>query len=799
MTVIGSIFFARTLRQFLDCQDLTSKKGKELTRKIRQLTKDSLEQVLEALPVARKPHKEVLTEICIENAKGKMNEAFLDILENDTTSIRAVAADILSQSSQINPSNLFKRLHETEVSKTEIIDILSYQKELLKPEQIVSNALKLDKSNAERLLKVALESKQDLDLSGLIIDPTAIESPSIKIMLLRYLSKLKQPEVSTIICKFLVDKNKTVVIEALKALIALQVKYDASVILPFIDHMSEIERKMALEIVTKQANTELVPRLAPWTTGKSDELREIFCKIVVKFATEKDLERFIRRLEQQDWWGREQAIKCLMKLGDERFFQTAQELIDNKNEFIGATAQQLAALQSNPADLTTFSEMALHHDWQVREKAIASLGIVGNREALGLLKRVIAKKPESAVSVLKAVTKIGLPKGLEISVRCLTMPEALIQREALESIAILTSEKHAKKIRAMVLKAVPTLQATVRDTAEQVIKKITSDFGLNKLQLDKNIFETRLTRIDLTQAENKKQATSTPVEATQVVKFQNMEELKEGDLWMDRFRIKGEIGRGAMGRVMLAEDEMVGEPLILKFMHPELTADGASRERFLREVKYSRMVSHQNVIRIHDLLFKDNLCAISMEYFQSQGIDEILKQKKFFEVKEGLEILYQVCEGMAAAHKQNVIHRDLKPSNILMDDTGLVKIVDFGIASASTNTESTLTKTGSIIGTPAYISPERAKGQDADERCDIYALGVIAYCMVTGSLPYKGEPMAILFQHLEGNAKLAHEVKESVGPRVSLLIQKMMAVEAKNRIQTMEDARDAIKSTMSKL
>ncbi|MCH7881992.1 MAG: protein kinase [Proteobacteria bacterium] len=778
---------------------MTSKKGKDLTKKIRQSAKDSLEKILEVLPTAEKPHKEVLTEICLENAEGKMKEAFLDILEHDTTDIRAAAADILSQSSQINPSRLFKRLHETEVSRTEIIDILSFQKEFLKPEQIINNVLKLDKTSAERLLKVAAETEQELDLSGLNIEPEYIESPSIKIMLLRYFSKLEQPEVSTVICKFMTDKNKTVVIEALKALIALPVKFDASVILPFIDRMSDMEREMALEIITKQASAELVPKLAPWTTGKSDELREIFGKIVIKYATREGLERFLLRLDQQEWWGKDQAVKCLMKLGNERFFQTAQELVDHENDFIRGTAQQLTALQNNPADLANFSETALHDNWLVREKAIEAIGAAGNREALGLLKLVVAKRPESAVAVLKAVNKIGLPKGLEISVKCLTMPEALIQREALESIALLTSEKHAEKIRAMVLKAVPKLQATVRDTAEQVIKKITKDFGLSQLQLDKDLFETQLLKIDQAQAEGKKQAASEPVEATQVVRFQNIEELKEGDLWMDRFRIKGEIGRGAMGRVMLAEDEMVGEPLILKFMHPELTADGASRERFLREVKYSRMVSHQNVIRIHDLLFKDNLCAISMEYFESQGIDEILKQKKNFEVKEGLEILYQVCDGMAAAHKQNVIHRDLKPSNILMDATGLVKIVDFGIASASTNTESTLTKTGSIIGTPAYISPERAQGQDANERCDIYALGVIAYYMLTGSLPYKGEPMAILFQHLEGHAKSAHEVKESVGPRVSLLIQKMMATEAKNRIQTMEDARDAIKTTMNKL
>jgi serine/threonine-protein kinase len=234
-------------------------------------------------------------------------------------------------------------------------------------------------------------------------------------------------------------------------------------------------------------------------------------------------------------------------------------------------------------------------------------------------------------------------------------------------------------------------------------------------------------------------------------------------------------------------------------MHPELTAEESSRERFLREVKYSRKVSHPNVIRIHDMLFKDNLSAISMEYFESKGIDEYLKEKKFFETKQALDILFQVANGMAAAHNQDVIHRDLKPSNILMDDNGLVKIVDFGIASASSNADATLTKTGSIIGTPAYLSPERAKGQEADHRSDIYALGIIAYGMFTGQLPYSGEPMSLLFQHLEGKAIPVHEIKPDLGPRVSMLVQKLMAVELDDRVQTMEDTADAIKELQRKI
>jgi len=146
-----------------------------------------------------------------------------------------------------------------------------------------------------------------------------------------------------------------------------------------------------------------------------------------------------------------------------------------------------------------------------------------------------------------------------------------------------------------------------------------------------------------------------------------------------------------------------------------------------------------------------------------------------------------------------VIHRDLKPSNILMNDKGLVKIVDFGIASATSKSDATLTQLGSIIGTPAYLSPERARGLQADHRSDIYALGVIAYTMFCGKLPYAGEPMSLLFQHIEGKAKPVHEVRDTVNPRVSLLVQKLMAVDVDDRLQTMEEAAEAIRDLQKKL
>lgn len=800
MAVLGNIFFNRTLKQFFGCADLTSAKGIAITEKVRQSAKDSLEKLLEAIPSASKPHSDVLRKICIEYSSGKFEQILFDSLENEQTDIRSTAADILSQSSQINSAKLFNKLQESEGSTSEIINILSFQKESLRPEQIINNALKLKKADAERLLQLAQGSTREVDFSALNIVPDNIESPSIKIMLLRYFATLKQPEVSVAIAKFLTDNNKTIVIESLKALNNLKLHFDASVVLPFIETMTDIEREMALEILQKQANAELLPRLAPWTTSKSDDLREVFIKLVAKFATQASLENFLLRLEQQEWWGRDQALKSLINHGNAQLALAAKDLVKHDSEFVRSAAQQLASLQGDDFDLNSMVDTALHENWQVREKAIAMIGNSGKRESLALLRKAYDRWPDSAVAILKAVKQLGFSKGLEITFLCMKMPEALVQREALGTIVTLATQQHASNIRDTVLALVPKLQATVRDTAHEVLIQLTKDFSLPELKVgDAALFETRLVKLEENKNTAKAAASTANHEATEVVNFLNIEELKQGDLWMDRFRIVKEVGRGAMGRVMLAEDEMVGEQLILKFMHPELTADGASRERFLREVKYSRKVSHANVIRIHDMLFKNGLCAISMEYFESKGVDTLLNEIKLFEAGPGLDILFQIASGMSAAHKQNVIHRDLKPSNIMINDQGLVKVVDFGIASATSNSDSTLTKTGSIIGTPAYISPERAKGLEADYRCDIYALGIIAYRIFSGQMPYKGEPMSILFQHLEGNAKPLHELNKGISPRISMLVQKMMAVEADNRIQTMDNVCDAIQDARKKL
>lgn len=691
----------------------------------------------------------------------------------------------MSKSTTIDSSRLFRNLQKPDASHGEIIGLLDSHKHLLRPEDIINHALKLDSHYAIQLLNLVEGSNLPIDLSKLSLQIGKYDNPEFKTILLRYFGTVEQPQIALMLSRFLTDSNKIVVLQALQALNRLPVSFDASIMLPFIESMSSVEQELAFAIIDKQANASLVPHLSAYLTGKSTDRNDFFGKIIAEHTDEENFEYFLQRLNIEDDWTQQQSIACLQKFSNENLSEVARKLANHKQEFIRNTAQLLVINLLDDKDIKKIAEFALSDNWQARARAVQSLAKSSNRASIPILKNVFDQWPDTSVLVLRAVKQLGFSKGLEIAFECLKSSEANVQRAALETITALTSEKHASNIRDNILWNIPALTHELRGYARQLIMQLTKDYGLSVLEIDdKPVAGGGFVEIPETQIVNSEENKSL------------LDTLKPGSVWMDRYHIKKEIGRGAMGRVMLVEDDMIDESLIVKFMLPELTIDKQSTERFKREVKYARKVGHPNVIRVHDLLLKDDVCAISMEYFESRGMEVILHERKFFDTRDGLKILYQIASGMAAAHEQAVIHRDLKPSNILINNSGHVKIVDFGIASASTSADSTLTQTGSIIGSPAYLSPERAKGKEANERSDIYSLGIVAYYMFTGQLPYSGKPMEVLAQHRDGKAPPINEVKKSVPAEIALLVSKMTAVNPESRPKSMLAVRNEIKGLL---
>ncbi len=803
MAIFGSIIVNRQIKGFLACDDLEGSKGQEYVEKLIAGGKNAIEKILEAMPTASEKHQKSLRYICDEILKTSSIDVFLDEMESDQINIRLAARDVLLESQSINPTALLYKLNDPNASIAQIIDVIEFQKEHLKPEQVITQALKLSGKESARLFNMAKDLAHKFDIDAFEIQPSKVDSPDKKLHLLDFLALIKHQKAAKIAAQFLDDQNHMIKISALNTLRSINQKFDVHPLLNHLSSMKDAEQKLAIPLILKLSDDELVGKIAPILISKDEKIQLLAAELVVSKATTDCFRRLLIGVEKLDDWRQDAAINLLINQAKGKLSHVARPLLTDGNKFIRVASDKFVDDSVETGSFQDMTHAALHDDWQIREKAIGLLGGSNQKESLKILAKVFKEKPESALNVLKAVGSLRYSKGLEIAFKGLGFREVAIQRESLKTIRLLANEKHAQTIQNVLLKKIPLLDRVVKDTVEDVINEINKAFRLTPLPKNlKVLLETDYSTGE-TAAINTTELATQHIEVAEVVEAQqnifNLDELVENVEWAGRYLIKKEIGRGAMGRVLLANDTMIDEVIVIKFMHPELTADESARERFIRELKYARKISHPNVIRIHDFLYQRKVAAISMEYFDSVGLDDEVKGGKIYDEQEGLLVLTQIASGMQAAHDEAVVHRDLKPSNILIDATGKVKVVDFGIASATAELDANLTKTGTIIGTPAYLSPERAKGMGADHRADIYALGVISYFMFTGDLPYKGEPMSLLFQHIEGKAKMVHTINEDLSAKLSFLIKKMMAVNLDERYQTMAEVKLAIDTLLESM
>jgi hypothetical protein len=267
----------------------------------------------------------------------------------------------------------------------------------------------------------------------------------------------------------------------------------------------------------------------------------------------------------------------------------------------------------------------------------------------------------------------------------------------------------------------------------------------------------------------------------------NTDELQPDTMLAGRYRIIRPVGKGAFGTTVLAQDTVMHEDIVLKFLNPDVCANDDLVRRFIRELRLARRVTHQNVVSIYNFVAIEGSYAISMEYFPGHNLADEQPDGGGLEFTRGLHIVQGVCDGMRAAHQADVVHRDLKPQNILVNDAGHAKIVDFGLAAAVNAAESRLTQSGVFLGTPTYIAPELIRGRQFDARVDVYSLGVIMYELFTGQPPYKGDnTWAVLYQHIEGNPTPPRQHNPAISPALEEVILKAMTPDLDARFESME-------------
>jgi eukaryotic-like serine/threonine-protein kinase len=261
----------------------------------------------------------------------------------------------------------------------------------------------------------------------------------------------------------------------------------------------------------------------------------------------------------------------------------------------------------------------------------------------------------------------------------------------------------------------------------------------------------------------------------------------------DRYELRERLGIGGMSQVQLAFDRRLERRVAVKLLAEHLAEDPTFVSRFQREAQAAARLIHPNIVQVFDSGQDERTGQyfIVMEYIEGQSCAEILRDDGWVEVDEAVGIVEQACEGLHYAHRHGVVHRDVKPGNLLRSREGEIKLADFGIAKATE--QSSITQVGSVLGTAAYLAPEQARGEEAGPRADLYALGVVAYQLISGRLPYEAASLTelALKQQHEAPAMLDMLVAACT-PELAYAIARALALDPRERYENAREMGRAI-------
>lgn len=273
---------------------------------------------------------------------------------------------------------------------------------------------------------------------------------------------------------------------------------------------------------------------------------------------------------------------------------------------------------------------------------------------------------------------------------------------------------------------------------------------------------------------------------------------EKGRILADRYELKELIGQGGMADVYLAYDDILKREVAVKILRSSLTGDPIYITRFHREARAAAALCHRNIVEIYDVGEEDDLYYIVMEYVRGQTLKELINKRGALHYVETVDIMKQVVSATALAHSMGIVHRDLKPQNILVTDSGIVKIADFGIASIQSLSQ--VTQTDTIMGSLHYLAPEIARGEKATPQSDIYALGVVFYELLRGDVPFNGEsPVNIALKHMRDEIPSVRAYNPAIPQSVENIIIKATAKNTNNRYQCADDMLDDLDTCLERL
>lgn len=764
--------------------------------------------VIAQLGTTEKKATVALVELLANMVDARTLPVFARGLSDPNPRVVAGTSWALSSARNFPATALLDLLQDTEVSKPALLDVIAAHRTRFQARDLLQAAYAQDGTEKATLFKILGDTVDDSAVPDLIARIEG-KDPIARMHIINLLSRFNLPQVRQALQNQLRDPNRMVRQAALVALSRMDGPIDVAIVARLLrDADMEVQNK-AVEVLIRARDPEVIKHLVDVLKDENEYARRSAVEVLNEVGDARSVKYLLDAIKDADWWVRSRAADALGKIGGPRVLDAVLQLVRDKDDDLRRAAIEILNQTKDERAVNSLIEATRDNDWWVSERAVDALAEIGSKRAVPRLLEMLQGPARSVPTALRALGKLGDARVLEQVVAQLARPEPGIRVEALAAAAKLTDDRHADTIRQAVRKhAAASPDPTVQQAAIRALEDLDVRFSASVVMANEQARKfaepahTLLAEIPagtFTGTGPTSPSLPPPVVAqeTQLLPEAtpklDIGTLKPGDVIEGRYKFIDKIGKGAFGTVLLMEDTVVDERLILKFLNPNVAGDEEMMQRFVHELRYSRKITHRNVIRIYDFLYMQGLYAISMEYFPSHTLGAEIKDEKPMPLARALQFAIDIATGMTVAHQVGIVHRDLKPANVLINVEGLLKIVDFGVAAAQREGDTQLTKTGYVIGSPKYMAPEQILGKKVDPRADVYSLGVIMYEMFTGVPPYsRGDHMSVMYQHVQGKARQPQEINPHLPPGLSDLVMKAMSVDKTKRFQSMEELKAAI-------
>jgi eukaryotic-like serine/threonine-protein kinase len=756
--------------------------------KLVALGPSAIEPIVDALTSAEKKETLAYVEALSRLIDAKTLPQLLKIMGDANGRAMSGIAWALSSSKNYPAGALLDALSKPAMPKQAILDVIAAQKTRYSVRELLNAAYSQEPSERAGLFKIVGEIADESSIDDLIARIEG-KDPVARLHIINVLARFNNPKVREAVQKQLKDNSKFIRSAALAALARMDGPFDMATLCNMLrDPEIEVQNK-AVDVVVHANHPETVKYLVDVLKDENEYARRAAVEVLNAVGTSKSVKYLLEVIADSDWWVRTRAADALGKIGGPRVVDAVLALIKDENQDIRRAAIEILNQTKDERAIAQLLEATKDKDWWVSERAVDALAEIGSSKSLPRFVEMLnTGEVKSLPTVIRAIGKIGDQKCIEHLLPMLQRPENEIKSEAITALAKLADERRADTIRVRLQAVASGADATISQAVARAMLELDNRFSTQQIAANQRAEKMQEPAKTLL-IDNQDLAKVVQEQEVQANKL-DIATLKTGDVIEGRYKFIEKIGKGAFGTVLLMEDTVVEERLILKFLNPNVSADEEMMKRFVHELRYSRKITHKNVIRIYDFLYIRGNYAISMEYFPSHTLGGEIVNEKPVQLKRAVKFGIDIATGMAVAHQAGIVHRDLKPANILIDNDGLLKIVDFGVAAAQTQGDTQLTKTGYVIGSPKYMAPEQILGKKVDERADIYSLGVILYEMFSGVPPYsRGDHMSVMYQHVQGKARPPIDINKELPLELNNLVMKCMSLDKAKRAQTMDELR----------